>query len=62
MITCGCCGHSGYLDEDFFFDMLGEGSWCVIRCSKCGAELVFDPFCYIDVNVLVANETYWDEG
>lgn len=62
MITCGCCGHSGYIDEDFFFDTLGEGHWCVLRCDKCGAELVFDPFCYIDVDSLVTNETNWDEG
>lgn len=62
MITCGCCGHSGYIDEDFFFNMLGEDCWAVLKCDKCGAELVFDPFCYIDVDNLVANETYWDEG
>ena len=60
MITCGCCGHNGEIDEDFFFEIVDGGPWAVLKCTKCGAELIFDPLCYIDVDNLVANETYWE--
>lgn len=25
MITCGCCGHTGEIDEDFFFEIVDGG-------------------------------------
>lgn len=64
MITCGCCEHKGEIDKDFFLEIVdgGRGPLGVLKCTKCGAELMFDPLCYLDVDSLMANENHWSGG
>ena len=58
MITCGVCGHKGYLEEDFHVEP-EEHDWAAIVCEHCGATMGFNPYCYLDVPAIIKNENHW---
>lgn len=62
LITCGICGHKGYLEEDYFHIEPEEHDWAAIVCEHCGATAGFDPYRYLDVPAIIKYENHWGRG
>lgn len=61
LITCGVCGHKGYLEEDFCVES-EEDDWAAIVCEHCGTAMGFNPYCYLDVPAIIKHENHWSGG
>ena len=61
LITCGICGHKGYLEEDFYVEP-EEDDYAATVCEHCGAAMGFNLYCYLDVPAIIKHENHWSGG
>lgn len=60
LAVCGVCGTEGTIHGiEGKFDLTPRDyDWGVVHCNTCGAELHFDPWCYLNLPAILGGEEW----